>query len=801
MADQAKPIELTALHEGGDKSAAHTATVKLAMFNRIMCNHRALPLLFPFVGMLIISSLSTPASPYLIALWIGAVILVWAEIAVFSSRYFAGRLSTDPDRLSRSLALRYLNANIIWCSVVLLFWLPTNEAQNFFVVLLFVVHLSVATATTSYEWRIYFACTLPIILAVVLATAFSDNVIFMSVGMLVVLVYGFMLSVTRQMIAQTSSSISLRLDHDDLIQDLASAKAASDTALADAKVANERMARSEQRFRALVHSAFDGVMIVTPEGYIRFATDAVARIFGSTPEDLAGLSILKFAVREGAPELKEMLDRLNTGTGQRMQIAGWSKRFDGAKIWIEASGRNMLADPSVEGIVLNLRDATARKTADGELKMHLGVLEKLAAGAPVDQVMETLALGIEDLQPEMRCSVLLLNDDNTLRVSAAPSLPQNYADAFEGTPATTQAGPCGTASATGNLVIVTDAATDPVFDGNRDLAENIGVGAVWSHPVKSREGKVMGAIAMIYPTPREPGANELEFLAGAAQLAALAIERRRAEQRLAEALRTAEIANHSKSQFLANMSHELRTPLNAIIGFSEMIREEMFGPVGTPEYADYIRDIHSSGRHLLELINDILDISKIEAGQFDIDESWVDLPAIARWSMELMRHRADEGGVKIILEGLDTLPEIYADERGLKQILLNLMSNAAKFTPRGGRVTVRADLAATGDLNISVSDTGIGIEPHLIARVLEPFGQVEGPMTRNFGGTGLGLPITKSLAELHDGSLTLESEPGKGTCVTISLPASRIKSDSANKGRRSPEEEPARSATQQRPGK
>ncbi len=794
MAEQARPIELNALHAGGEKNAAHAATVKLALFNRIMCNHRALPLLFPFIGMLIIASLNTSASSQLTTLWIGAVILVWAEIAVFSSRYFAGRLSTDPDRLSRSLALRYLNANIIWSSMLLLFWLPANEAQDFFLLLLFVAHLSVATATTSYEWRVYFACTLPITIAISLVTLLSGDTIFMSVGVLVIMVYGFMVSVARQMIAQTSSSIWLRLEHDDLIRDLATAKAGSDTALADAEAANERLARSEQRFRALVDNAFDGVMIVSAEGNIRFATDAVARIYGGASEDLAGMSILRFGVQEGAPELKKMLTELNTSAGRRVRVAGWSRRLDGTKIWVEASGRNMLADPSVRGIVLNVRDATDRKTADGELKMHLGVLEKLATGSPMDQVLEALALAMEDLKPEMRASILLLDDDDNLRIGAAPSLPPDYAAAFDGTPATPAAGPCGTAATTGNTVVVTDAETDPIFNDKRELALAVGVGAVWSHPLKSRDGKVLGAVAMIYETPREPAHNELEFLSGAAQLAAIAIERRRAEQRLSEALRTAEIANHSKSQFLANMSHELRTPLNAIIGFSEMIREEMFGPVGVPEYADYIRDIHSSGRHLLELINDILDISKIEAGQFEIDESWVDLPAIAHWSKELMRHRADEGGVKIVLEGLDDLPEIFADERGLKQILLNLMSNATKFTPQGGTVTVTAGLDTAGNLNIMVADTGIGIEPHLIARVLEPFGQVEGPMTRNFGGTGLGLPITKSLAELHDGSLTLESEPGKGTCVTIMLPAARIKQDGP-----APDEEPARFDAQSTP--
>ena len=221
------------------------------------------------------------------------------------------------------------------------------------------------------------------------------------------------------------------------------------------------------------------------------------------------------------------------------------------------------------------------------------------------------------------------------------------------------------------------------------------------------------------------------------------------------------------------MSHELRTPLNAIIGFSEMIREEMFGPVGAPEYADYIGDIHSSGRHLLELINDILDISKIEAGQFELDEVWSDLKVLAKWSAELVRPRTQENGVTLAVEIADNIPQAYVDERAVKQIMLNLLSNATKFTPDGGEVTLSARLADNGDLLLCVCDTGIGIEPHLIDKVMEPFGQAEGPMARSHGGTGLGLPITKSLAELHGGELKLESRPGVGTTVTVRMPAWR----------------------------
>ncbi len=777
MPNRPETIQLDALHSGAVTSSGHAKAIRLALFNRIMCNHRALSLLFPLIAALIIATLDTKASLFTISVWAGAVCLVWLEIAIFSARYFAGKLPDDPDRLSRSLALRYFNANVVWSAMFFLFWYPQSETQNFFLLLLFISHLSVATATTSYEWRIYFACTLPITLATTVVTLQSGDNVYIGVGCLIVMVYAFTVTVARQVIAQSTSAIALRLEHDDLIRDLASAKGESDAALRQAEAANTRLAGREQRFRALVDNAFDGIMIASSDGIIQFATDAVARMFNATPGQLTGRDIPDLATDDIRAKTKEAVESLAASSGQLERFAGWAETMTGDKIWIEATGRNMIDDPNVNGVVFNIRDATARKRADHVLQMHLGVLEKLATGAGMTDVLNELTVEMEALNPETRASILLLDDEGCLRLGSAPSMPPEYAQVFDGMTASREAGPCGEAMVTGKLVIIPDSRTHPEFATKQELIEALGIGSMWSQPIASRDGTILGAVAMIYETDRSPLENELEFLNNAAQLAAIVIERWRAEQRLAEALRTAEIANHSKSQFLANMSHELRTPLNAIIGFSEMIREEMFGPIGVPEYADYIRDIHSSGRHLLELINDILDISKIEAGQFELEECWIDLNTVAKWSLELVRHRAEQGGVHMVIEDLQGLPEIYVDERSVKQVLLNLMSNATKFTPAGGTVTLSATHEPGGDMVIKLRDTGIGIEPHMIERVMEPFGQAEGPMTRNFGGTGLGLPITKSLAEMHGGTLTLESQPGEGTCVTITIPAWRTSKD------------------------
>ncbi len=250
-------------------------------------------------------------------------------------------------------------------------------------------------------------------------------------------------------------------------------------------------------------------------------------------------------------------------------------------------------------------------------------------------------------------------------------------------------------------------------------------------------------------------------------------ENARALAELAEkhqaASETAESASKAKSEFLANMSHELRTPLNAIIGFSEMMQREMFGPLGDRRYKEYSGDILSSGQHLLALINDILDMSKIEAGKMNIRPEPLDLLELTEDTVRLVRTRADSGGLTIGIEIPPTLPEVEADYRALKQILLNLLSNAVKFTPRGGRVTVSATEGADGRMRVSVKDTGIGIAEADLARLARPFEQIESQHAKTQQGTGLGLALTKSLVERHGGRLEMQSQPGAGTTVSFSL--------------------------------
>jgi two-component system, cell cycle sensor histidine kinase DivJ len=283
--------------------------------------------------------------------------------------------------------------------------------------------------------------------------------------------------------------------------------------------------------------------------------------------------------------------------------------------------------------------------------------------------------------------------------------------------------------------------------------------------LKRADGSYVWAEMRCRPVPAS-GGTAADIVAVTRDLTA----RKAYERELIEARDLAEEANHSKSRFLANMSHELRTPLNAIIGFSEVMTQEMFGALGSPRYLEYSRLIHESGNHLLELINGILDMSKIEAGKFQIAEEVFELPEVAEIALRFVKMAAERAGVHLSLYVADDARMVFADKRAVKQILVNLLSNAVKFTPPGGEVRILAMRYGSEGIEIAVADSGVGISEADLARLGQPFEQAEDGHVRGKEGTGLGLALVKALAAMHGGDAVLESTLGEGTTVKVRLP-------------------------------
>jgi len=350
---------------------------------------------------------------------------------------------------------------------------------------------------------------------------------------------------------------------------------------------------------------------------------------------------------------------------------------------------------------------------------------------------------------------------------ATDRLQNELVEVLRATPIRKGEGALGQMAVTGEPVEFRDITDERSYQSRvRDILVRCGYRSVLTLPLLC-EGHLLGALAVNRKNAGDFAPEVIDLLKTFATQSALAIQNARLFREIEVKSRELEAASRHKSEFLANMSHELRTPLNAIIGFSEVLSERLFGEINEKQ-AEYIGDILQSGQHLLSLINDVLDLSKIEAGRMELELSDFDLPSAIENTLILVRERAVRRGVALRCIVDERLGVVCADERKIKQVLLNLLSNALKFTPEGGRIDVRAGFSK-GGAEVSVTDTGIGIAPEDQAKVFDEFQQV-GTASKKVEGTGLGLAISRKFIELHGGSICVESQVGQGSTFTFTLP-------------------------------
>jgi signal transduction histidine kinase len=438
-----------------------------------------------------------------------------------------------------------------------------------------------------------------------------------------------------------------------------------------------------------------------------------------------------------------------------------------------------------------------RRRAETRERNRSLTLEALTVGAPLSLILEMICRSVEEENPGALCSILLLDEEGThLLLGAGPSLPDSYNQAINGTKISATAGSCGTAAFTKRLIITEDILTDPNWDSYRDLAQSADLRSCWSQPILAADGSVLGTFAIYHRAPEHPTSEDLQSIRSVADLARLAIERKLTDEELDKhrahledlvQQRTSELsvardqaqaADRSKSAFLATMSHELRTPLNAIIGFTSIILQGLVGPLND-EQIKQLKMVKNSADHLLAMIQDLLDISKIEAGRMVIAKEPIDLSASIASAVGSVTPLAQKKGLKLSVYIQPNLNTLVSDHLRVQQILINLLNNAVKFTERGG-VTLTVESAPVKDQEIlspavcfQVQDTGIGIRPEEMNELFKPFRQVDASLDRRHEGTGLGLAISMRLANLLGGNISVESEFGKGSVFTFTLPLNR----------------------------
>ena len=404
------------------------------------------------------------------------------------------------------------------------------------------------------------------------------------------------------------------------------------------------------------------------------------------------------------------------------------------------------------------------------------IMSLITLGTPIGEVLEAIIQAVEEEAPDVACSIYLLDHQTKwLHLAAAPSLPPLYRNTVVAAPIGPDVGSCPVAAYRNERVIVEDIQTDPLWAPIKHLVEGTGLCACWSQPIRGSQGEVIGTFAIYRRRVGGPGADDLGFMETASEMASIAIGRVKGQEELAAARDAAEAANRAKSDFVANMSHEIRTPLNGVIGVVAALAQTSL----TPAQREMVSLIESSGVTLERLVSDVLDFSKIEAGKLEIETRTFDLRAELDAVIEVFHIKAEEKGLGFPVARNDAARgEFVGDDVRIKQVFSNLLSNAVKFTAEGEvrvrvEVTDPVDAGQPSTLLFEVRDSGVGFDRAAAEHLFQRFSQADTTITRRFGGSGLGLSITRALIELMGGTIETESTPGEGSRFQVSLPLTR----------------------------
>jgi len=536
----------------------------------------------------------------------------------------------------------------------------------------------------------------------------------------------------------------------------------------------QRLRESENRYRTLFEGANDAILIMSGTNVIECNKRAL-EMFGAKREQLVGISVSDISAEfqpDGKPTADEVRRRVNAALDGRPQLFEWRhKRLDGSPFDAEIS-LDLIEFKREMALQSIIRDITERKSAEELLSGQKRILEMIATNAPLG---ETLAAIVDFLESGSRgtlASILLLDEDGVhVRHGAAPNLPEAYIKAVDGAAIGPRAGSCGTAMFRREPVIVTDILHDPLWEGYRHLIVPYGLLACWSTPIISHSGRVLGSFAIYYREVRSPAHAEKQLVDIATHIASIAIEHCLSDQKIRQARHAAEAANLAKSQFLANMSHELRTPMAGVLGMLEIALD---GPLEAKQ-REFIQTAHYSAGSLVRILNDILEMTRVEAGMLSIEENPFPLRDCVAGVVDIFVAEARRKGLVLVLSMADDVPKtVVGDQVRLRQVLTNLVGNAVKFTERG-KVELKVEALSaipTGnrEVTFTVTDTGIGIPDDKKPLIFRPFSQVDDSHSRRYGGTGLGLVISREIVERMGGTIVFDSKEGMGCIFTVTVP-------------------------------